>query len=692
MQQQSLVFVTWLAALQANQGRALASPSISSSLVLRGGANSFQSQSNSPSLAASRLSWSSSSSPRASARVLSSKFQKATTFLAKIDNEQDPTFLNDLRNDQNFAFSREEAREEAMQGVSLIRGGAQQDAAAISAESGNTTAMAPAEIPLDGTDVDEERTVLDQVPDMPTIAQYFKFALPCLGLWIAGPLLSLVDTSFVGLSGASDMSAKRLAALGPATTFMDGATYLFAFLNVATTNLYSSARASSTNLMPRKVSSDQGGEQGPVNLAAESVVRTAARVSLQCGFGIMIFLLVLCKPLLRLYIGSEAVKTTPELLQSATYYVQIRALHMPTSLLLGVLQAALLGAKDSVTPLIAIVYSTLINVSGDYLLVNRFNLGLTGAALATTLAQWASTAALLVPARRKLVHDHHLGIIGKRAALKDEEAATATSTDQSNMVTSKSFLGFAAPVLTLILGKLAAFGFMTNAAAGLPGQPTPLASHQIILSLLFFCSPFLEVISQTAQTFLPPFLAPIQNYMERQQKQGKKVSNDEAILKPWQHAAQSVSTTLLGLGFVAAFVIASIVCLIPAYFGGILTSDITVQRAVQPLAKYLWLGAFAWAPVAVGEGVLLATRQLNFLAVVYLLSTAMLPPALFAIKLRKGTVGQIWLLFGLFQIFRVLCFTGRIWWGPFLMKRLFNRQKTQKEGPSMSISTTPEST
>ena len=47
---------------------------------------------------------------------------------------------------------------------------------------------------------------------------------------------------------------------------------------------------------------------------------------------------------------------------------------MPTSLLLGVVQAALLGAKDSVTPLIAILYSTVVNVVGDWLLVNRFKM------------------------------------------------------------------------------------------------------------------------------------------------------------------------------------------------------------------------------------------------------------------------------------------------------------------------------
>lgn len=126
-------------------------------------------------------------------------------------------------------------------------------------------------------------------PPLPSLRTFQQFALPCLGLWVAQPLLSLVDTAFVGLSGDSSTSARQLAALGPATTFFDGSTYLFAFLNVATTNLYSSARA-------------QRGEQSD---KAESVVRTAARVATRCGFGIMFFLLAFSRPLLALYIGKS---------------------------------------------------------------------------------------------------------------------------------------------------------------------------------------------------------------------------------------------------------------------------------------------------------------------------------------------------------------------------------------------------
>ena len=355
----------------------------------------------------------------------------------------------------------------------------------------------------------------------------------------------------------------------------------------------------------------------------------------------------------------------PYLLDQATEYVLIRAFSMPTSLLLGVLQAALLGAKDSVTPLVAILYSTIVNLVGDYILVNRMQMGLKGAAIATLAAQWAATAALLGPARKKLVRDHNLGILRKA----------------SGAVTGKTFLAFAAPVLTLIVGKLAAFGFMTHAAAAIPGQPLPLATHQIILSLFFFVSPFLEVISQTAQTFLPPYFAPIKDYVASIVKSDPNydMKKDEKIV-PWTKASMNVSSQLVRLGLMVAAVVSALASLIPAYFGGVITSDPAVQQGVKPLAKYLLAGSFLAAPVAVAEGILLARRELKFLASVYLMSTALLPSALIWVKNSgKGNVAQVWGCFAAFQLFRALCFIGRIYGGPLLafLAGPFRKEKAQ---------------
>ncbi|VEU43259.1 unnamed protein product [Pseudo-nitzschia multistriata] len=505
-----------------------------------------------------------------------------------------------------------------------------------SGESDNTKAEAkPAgDIPRGGG----SNVVDDKPPALPSLADFRKFAVPCLGLWVAQPLLSLVDTAFVGLSAKVPAeSAAQLASLGPATTFIDGATYLFAFLNVATTNLYSTALA------------QKGGQSDE----AEAVVCTASRVALRCGIGIMFFLFAFARPLLALYIGHGA---DPALIDSAVDYVKIRAVSMPTSLLLGVVQAALLGAKDSVTPLIAILYSTVVNVVGDFLLVRVASMGLKGAAIATLLAQLAATAALLGPARRRLVRDRSLGLWKKKKPAEGSQGEEA--------VTSKAFLGFAAPVLTLILGKLAAFGFMTHSAAAVPGQPTPLASHQIILSLFFFVSPFMEVISQTAQTFVPSYLAPVNEYVEAKEER----TLADPLVKPWLDRAFDLGSYLLKLGFISATIVASLASLIPAFFGGMLTSDPLVKNGVKPLAKYLWAGAFLTAPVAVSEGILLARRELGYLAGVYVLTTALLPSALLRVKSIGGSVDQVWACFAVFQLCRAGFFAGRIWSGSVLRK------------------------
>ena len=183
--------------------------------------------------------------------------------------------------------------------------------------------------------------------------------------------MSLVDTASVGLTAKPGMGASELGALGPATTFIDGATYLFAFLNVATTNLYASALAENAD------------DETKSKCATDAVFRTASKISFICGLGIMFLLWYKAEFLLSLYIGSGDSK----ILEPATKYILARSLSLPTSLLYGVIQAALLGAKDSVTPLIAVAVTTLVNVFGDGFLVVVLKWGTFGAAIATTAAQ-----------------------------------------------------------------------------------------------------------------------------------------------------------------------------------------------------------------------------------------------------------------------------------------------------------------
>jgi hypothetical protein len=98
-----------------------------------------------------------------------------------------------------------------------VRGGS---AISVGATTTGAAAISIDDIPSSTTlnDKDALKLLPKTMPPLPTLGQYRKFAIPCLALWVAGPLLSLVDTTFVGLSGSASQSAQQLAALGPATT------------------------------------------------------------------------------------------------------------------------------------------------------------------------------------------------------------------------------------------------------------------------------------------------------------------------------------------------------------------------------------------------------------------------------------------------------------------------------------------
>jgi Na+-driven multidrug efflux pump len=71
--------------------------------------------------------------------------------------------------------------------------------------------------------------------------------------------------------------------------------------------------------------------------------------------------------------------------------VGIRVLSMRTILLAGMLQAALLGARESVTPPVVVAASTVLNVCGDLLCVVGLGMGCRGTAIGTLLARWIRT-------------------------------------------------------------------------------------------------------------------------------------------------------------------------------------------------------------------------------------------------------------------------------------------------------------
>lgn len=94
-----------------------------------------------------------------------------------------------------------------------------------------------------------------------------KFSGPATGLWLCGPLMSLIDTVVIGQSSSIELAAlgdpyvmlllcDLLVALcfvwiligglpfaGPGTVFCDYMSYVFMFLSVATSNMVATSLA-----------------------------------------------------------------------------------------------------------------------------------------------------------------------------------------------------------------------------------------------------------------------------------------------------------------------------------------------------------------------------------------------------------------------------------------------------------------
>ena len=65
---------------------------------------------------------------------------------------------------------------------------------------------------------------------IPTIKELMALGCPILGIWLLQPILSLVDSSILGLSPSVTVS--ELASLGPGIGFIDSTLYMFQFLGI----------------------------------------------------------------------------------------------------------------------------------------------------------------------------------------------------------------------------------------------------------------------------------------------------------------------------------------------------------------------------------------------------------------------------------------------------------------------------
>lgn len=185
-------------------------------------------------------------------------------------------------------------------------------------------------------------------------------ALPALGALAADPLVSMVDTAFVGRLGVLP-----LAALGINASVFSLAFVIFNFLAYAT-----------TPAIARAVGRGAADEAGRVAVHALTL-------ALLAGTGALVLLQLLADPILAL-MGASG-----DLREPARVYLRIRALAGPAVLFMIAGHGIFRGWQDTRTPLWLTLAMNLVNLVLDPLLIFGLGWGLAGAALATTVAQWA---------------------------------------------------------------------------------------------------------------------------------------------------------------------------------------------------------------------------------------------------------------------------------------------------------------
>ena len=196
--------------------------------------------------------------------------------------------------------------------------------------------------------------------------EIWALAWPALGALASDPLVSLIDTAFVGRLGALP-----LGALGVNASIFSFTFWLFAFLAYGTTPAIS-----------RAISQGQQKKAG-------AIINQALVLALLSGLLSLLVLQSVANPLIGL-MGAHG-----ELAEATLDYYRIRACSAPAVLAIMAGHGIFRGFQDTKTPLYITLVLNLINLILDPIFIFVLDWGLAGAAWATLIAQWFGAGAFL---------------------------------------------------------------------------------------------------------------------------------------------------------------------------------------------------------------------------------------------------------------------------------------------------------
>ena len=405
----------------------------------------------------------------------------------------------------------------------------------------------------------------------------FRIAIPALGALAADPLVSLVDTAFVGRLGGNE-----LASLGVAT-----AVFFFGFF------IFNALAYASTPLISRALGADDPAKAG--DYAAQALVIAAV-----LGLVALVVLELFAPAFVRAMGGATEIEA------EAISYLRIRGLAMPAILAITVGHGIFRGVGDTRTPLYVSLGFNIVNLVLDPILIFGFDLGLSGAAIASLVASLAGGAAFMW----LLVKDRAGIVIPRRVESFDA---------------MRGMLGAGSALTVRTLSLVITFTVATSVAARI--GVAEVAGHQVASQIWIFLALVVDSVAIAGQTLVANHLG------ERQGAVARRLAN-----------------RMLGWGCVWGIALAAVVWLMRDVLAGWFTADPAVIAVATSLIPFVALTQPLTSVVFVFDGILIGAGVFRFLAI------AMVGAAIVAIGLLLAatTVVGVWWVLTFFMVARAI--------------------------------------
>ncbi len=401
-------------------------------------------------------------------------------------------------------------------------------------------------------------------------SQTVAISVPSLAGMMTDPLLSLVDTLFVGMLGStvamdgigksgrisatgitSSSSSVPLAALGACTSIFHLCFHCFRATTSSTSSLVAAALVRDEQ---RSKILQKGGEcdadhdsiiqEQPQQNEAVLIAQTSIQQSIIMGAFITTFLLVF-GPQGLLAMGVSPHGGQPHLYASAMTYLNYRSIAAPAVVMLSASEGIFRGYGDVITPWKVSCFVSLLNLAldpycmfgGGRGVMYGLGMGIKGAAVATTVSQVGGALAY----GRKLFQR---GMLGRK-----NRAGNANTEDLKRQKRSiaVAILRANAAMMAKQGSLLLAWAYATSRATRM--GHTIVASHQMALSIWLVVALFLEGAGVAAQVLMA---REWEAYQLARQVSDKPIA--ESAKKRKRGAIKSLSLYMMKLSFIQGLV------------------------------------------------------------------------------------------------------------------------------------------